>query len=168
MKISEKKQVELDYLIKRCLIFHDFLSKKYYGKEEYYYSYYSKEDSAKLIECYRNVRNTIEEAYKKGNLAVLREGSKDFTYQLREMPFKDVIELGEILKRELGEDLAIVEKQRIAAIKRVVKRGKILNLDEYELLSRRADEIYEYPDMADDLERINSLLVAFHNEESKK
>jgi len=157
MKTSDKKQAELDYLLKRCLIFHDFFYKKYYS---------NKEDLIKrglpgFSEVYKNMRTTLEEAYQKGNLIVLRAGNKEYNSELREMPTKDMLELVEILKKELGEDFSIVEKKRLDAINRVIKRGKISNLTEYRLLSERADEIYDDPDRIEELEAVNSLLIAF-------
>ena len=138
------KQTELDYLKKRIFIFADFFIEKY------------------NLDFFKNVKPGLEVEYEKSNLRGLRLASKDFNNWIREIPVNDAIELGEILKKELGEDLSVIEQKRLRKISQVVKKGKIKNLDEYELLSNRVDEIYTDSDKADEVKKLNNLLVDFN------
>lgn len=144
MTNNNKKLGELLYLKTRCIIFC-----------EYFYEKYGK------LDMYKNAIQEFEKEFKNQNLIVLRHTSKDMNNWLREMPIKDAIELGEILKKELGEDIELIEKKRLKAIDKILKRGKINNLDEYELLHTRVEEIYDKPDKIIELEQMNNLLSAY-------
>ncbi len=80
------------------------------------------------------------------------------------MRIKGAIELGEILKKELGEDIELIEKKRLKAIDKILKRGKIMNLDEYKLLHTHVEEIYDKPDKTNELKLMNGLLSTYEKQ----
>ena len=148
MALTNKKEAELQYLKKRCIIFN-----------EYFYEKYGK------LDMYKNAIQVFEKEFENQNLIGLRHANKDMNNWLREMPIKDAMELGEILKKELGEDIELIEKKRLKAIDKILKRGKINNLDEYKLLHTRVEEIYDKPDKIVELEQMNNLLSGYGKHE---
>src|ERR1700752_4684748 len=105
---DNKKQSEANFLVKRCFIFYDYFYEKY-GH----------------LEVYKNAKTAINIEFKKQNLTGLRHASKDLNNWLREMPIKDALELGKILKRELNDDISIINKKRLDAVQKVIKKKRI-------------------------------------------
>ena len=68
------------------------------------------------------------------------------------------------MKEKLGIDFEVVDKLRLKAIEKLLKKGKVRTPEEYELLQNRAEEIYADPNMIEELTRINLLLAAYHKE----
>ena len=114
-------------------------------------------------DIYLNAQKGIGVEYQKGNLVGLRLASKDLDYWLKEMPPEDYLELAGILKSEIQEDVFKNEKNRVLLIKKVLKRGKINSIEEYELLSNRTDEIYDKNKYEKELLKINQLLKDFNS-----
>lgn len=141
MRNLDKLNPELEYLRKRCLII-----------LRYFYEKYGQ------LEIYQNAMAAMEIEFKNDNLKVLRHTSKDMSSWLSEMPVKDSLELASILKRELGEDISMIEKKCLDAINKVLRKGRISNLEEYELLASRVDEIYADTSMSDQVFLLNRLL----------
>ncbi len=142
---TKEKREEIDLLLERGIIFYDYFYNKY-GK----------------MEIYKNAKEQIKKEHDEGNLKVLRHLSKDLDNWLREMPGEDAMELGRILKTKLGEDITKNEKLRLKLIQKILKRGKILDLDEYEMLSVRVEEIYDNSTLAKEVEKLNSLLAEYN------
>jgi hypothetical protein len=141
---QHRKQNELDKLKKRCFIFYDFFYEKY-GQSK----------------IYKNAKAGIEIEFEKLNLVVLRHASRDFNNWLREMPIDDAVELGLILKRELGEDINIIEKRRLEKISRILKRGRISDVEDHELLLSHVEDIYDDANKKDELDRSNMMLIDY-------
>lgn len=70
-------------------------------------------------------------------------------------------QLNVLLKEKLGFDFSLVNKKDIQKVKRILKKGKIANADEYRFLLSRVDAIYENKDYLEELNAINALLSAY-------
>jgi hypothetical protein len=80
---------------------------------------------------------------------------------LRETPIDDAVELGLILKRELGEDINIIEKRRLEKISRILKRGRISDVEDHELLLSHVEDIHDDANKKDELDRSNMMLIDY-------
>lgn len=85
----------------------------------------------------------LERAYLEQNLVGLRSSINDYNEDARELPSAELEELNGILREKFGEDLVHNRQKDLAKIKRIVKRGKINNEDEFRLLKGRIDELLE-------------------------
>lgn len=139
---------ELDILKNKCLLFNQFMIEKGGFPIEMQSSFF---ESNKLInEAYANVK-----------IKVLKTMSKDIDEQvLKHMSLPMVLELKAYFGK-LDIDFEAVDKARLSAIDKIVKKGKISGSSEYELLINRVDEIYNEPTRAEELDILNGLLLRF-------
>ncbi|SMC74898.1 hypothetical protein [Pedobacter africanus] len=76
------------------------------------------------------------------------------------MPLSTVLELKTYFA-QFNVDFEAVDRARLKAIDKIVKKGKISGNSEYELLINRVDDIYNDPKRAGELDILNDLLLAF-------
>lgn len=141
-----KNKVEIEYLKKRILIFCDFFISKYGD------TYIFKPTALK---------NETLKDYSNKDYKSLRDTNKENNMMLREMPLLDALELRKILKKKLNEDIDSLEKKRMSLIKSIIKKGKINNHFEFELMKEREEELFNQNGDEDERIIINSLLVDF-------
>jgi hypothetical protein len=113
-------------------------------------------------ELFIETNNLIEIAYQEKNMKVLKSGDKEIYLQLKEMPLKMQLELKEIFKEKLNLDLDILEKLFDKSIQKIIKRGKILNDDEYIILLNKMDNLTEVK-TDDEIKKMNTLLIEYSN-----
>lgn len=85
----------------------------------------------------------LDKAYLEQNLVGLRSSINDYNEDARDLTPAEFEELNAILREKFGEDLVHNRQKDLAKIKRIVKRGKINNEDEFRLLKGRIDELLE-------------------------
>jgi hypothetical protein len=112
---------------------------------------------------FEEMKKSIDNAYEKANLKYLRQVNKELNVWLVEMfPPKEKEEISRLLKEKLGEDVVQADLKRIDKINKIVKRGKINTIQEYELLQQRIEEIYADNNKKTEVQKINKLLADFH------
>lgn len=149
--MSDKtKAMELKTLRDKCILFNQFMAEKGGLPPQ-------------LAEAYKESNKLIESAYMEGKIKPLKSMSADIDDQvIRHMPLSMAQELKNLFKEKLNIDYDVVDKARMQAIEKLLKKGKISKPDEYELLLNRVDEIYADPNKADEVKRLNELLAAYH------
>ena len=137
---------EIDYIRNRFYVFYDYVIKT--------------QGSGFFIE---HVKEVVEKAYEKKDAKKLKRLNKEFDTWLIEMFRPDEKEeLNRLLKEKLGEDIGQSDLKRIDKINKIVKRGRINNLNEYSLLQQRVEEIYADESKREEVEMLNKLLADFH------
>jgi hypothetical protein len=140
---------ELEKLRDKCILFNQFMIEKGAVPNE-------------LVSAYTELNSLLESAYQEGKIRPLRAASNDIDDQvIRHMPLSMALELQSFFKSKLGIDLDIFEKARLKSIEKVLKKGKINNPQEYELLLIRVDEVHLDVGKAEEIERLNNLLITY-------
>lgn len=103
----------------------------------------------------------LYKAYIEQNLVGLRSSINDYNEAARELPPEQFTELNRILNEKFGEDLIHNRKKELAQIRRIVKRGKINNEDEYRLVKSRIDELLWMDDSMTECKILDSLLCDY-------
>lgn len=85
----------------------------------------------------------LDKAYLEQNLVGIRSSINDYNEDARDLTPAEFEELNAILREKFGEDLVHNRQKDLAKIKRIIKRGKINNEDEFRLLKGRIDELLE-------------------------
>ena len=85
----------------------------------------------------------LDKAYLEQNLVGLRSSINDYNEDACDLTPSEFEELNAILREKFGEDLVHNRQKDLAKIKRIIKRGKINNEDEFRLLKGRIDELLE-------------------------
>ncbi len=85
----------------------------------------------------------LDKAYLEQNLVGLRSSINDYNEDARDLTPAELEELNAILREKFGEDLVHNRQKDLAKIKRIIKRGKINNEDEFRLLKGWIDELLE-------------------------
>ncbi len=115
-----------------------------------------------LIKAYQESNILIEKAFSEKKVKPLKAMSNDIDEQVKHMPLVLAIELKNIFKEKLNIDFEIVEKLRLNLINKILKKGKILNQENYDLLLNRVEEIYADASKINEVNQINSLLASYH------
>lgn len=140
---------ELKMLRDKCLLFNQFMIDTGAIPRE-------------LIGAYHEANKLIETAYQEGKIRPLKAASNDIDDQvIRNMPLSMAFELKKLFKEKLNIDFEAVDKARVKAIQKILKKGKILIGEEHELVLNRIDEIYSDNSKADEVKQLNKLLTAF-------
>jgi hypothetical protein len=139
----------LKILRDKCLLFNQFMIDKGFIPGE-------------LIVAYQETNKLIEEAYQERKIKPLRAASNDIDDQvIRHMPLSIAMELKKLFKERLNFDFEAVDKARLKSIEKVLKKGKVNNPQEYELLLNRVDELHLDVSKTEDIERLNNLLITY-------
>lgn len=142
----------LEILKNKCLLFNQFMRR---------YGGFPVELSAAFDESDK----LIEKAYQEKDLKPLKAMSRDIDNQvLKHMPLTMAIKLKELFKEELNINFDAVEKAILKSIDKIVKKGKISNASEYELLLNRVEEIYSDESKKEEVEKLNMLLADYHKQ----
>lgn len=149
---SKTKTMELKTLRDKCILFNQFIAEKGGLPEQ-------------LDEAYKESNKLIESAYMEGKIKPLKSMSADIDDQvIRHMPLPMAQEFKNLFfKEKLNIDYNVVDKAQMKVIEKLLKKGKISNPNEYELLLNRIDEIYNDPNREAEVKRLNELLSAYHN-----
>lgn len=144
MKVTELKELR-----DKCILFNQFMIEKGTIPKE-------------LVDAYTESNRLLESAYQEGKIKPLRAASNDIDDQVvRHMPLSMALELKSFFKAKLGIDFDIFERARLKSIEKILKKGKINNPQEYELILNRVDEVYLDISKAEEIERLNNLLITY-------
>jgi hypothetical protein len=86
----------------------------------------------------------IRKADKTRNLKLIKALYKETNLYIREdlLTSKEMTELNQLLKEKFGHNIADEIDRETALIEKIIKRGKIRNDREFEMVKRREEEIY--------------------------
>jgi hypothetical protein len=141
------KNEDFTLLRDKCLLFVQFLLEKNTIPQE-------------LIPSYKDMINKINTAYQEKKVKPLKAMSTDIDDQvMRHMPLATALDFKNVLKEKLKIDYDIFEKKRKKIIEKIIRKRKIANREEYELIINRLDEIFADSDKADELKALNELLA---------
>lgn len=124
-KLNEKQLEELKFKYEWCKTIQEFENSKYGD--------YSQGELMKIL------NQTFEDQ----DLVGMRYIYNDDNERSRYSKPAELEELNAILREKFGEDLVHNRQKDLAKIKRIIKRGKINNEDEFRLLKGRIDELLE-------------------------
>ncbi len=91
----------------------------------------------------------------------LRQAFRDTNEMAKDMPSHQLNELNKILKDKFGKDLNDDFRNNLTRIKSVLKRGKIVNDEEYEIIERRVDELCQTNNASTEIKSLNGLLINY-------
>ena len=103
----------------------------------------------------------VEDCLRAADLRSLRAYKNDLYHVATALPKHEYAELDRLLKERFGMGLRGKLTSEEIAFNNVLQRGKIIDEDEYRMLEERAEEIWDDPTKADELERVNKLLSAY-------
>lgn len=143
------KNRDLDMLKNKCLLFNQFMIEK---------GGFPIEMRSSFIES----NNLIIKAYEGNQIGVLKSMSNDIDNQVsKHMPLSMALDLKRLFKKELDIDFEAVDKARLKEIDRIIKRGKIVTPNGYELLVDHVDEIKTDITKSNEIKLLNNLLLSF-------
>jgi len=108
-------------------------------------------------------RRGITKGYEEKNLRGMRLALKDSTQMALDMNSQNIDKLNILLKEKFGKDLYDQSGKTQKEINKIIKRGKILNSDEFRLLKEKIEEIYSEV-QPEELEKLNNLLLEYEQE----
>jgi hypothetical protein len=111
-------------------------------------------------DLFDQTEEVINATYQRGDLRGLKTVSKDVNEWVGGLSRKDRQKLNQLLQSRFGKTLRedALSRNEVSGI---LRRGRISDEHEYQLLVSRSDEIYADDSKKDELERINSLLVEY-------
>lgn len=121
-ELTEKQQVELDFICKWLLEICDFL------------------DETKLMET-EDLRLRIAQGKSIGELSGAKEAYNDINSGMEDLPKHFFNDLNSRLKKRFGKDLFDADKKLAKKAKKIGERGEIRNEEEYRLLRAYLDSI---------------------------
>ena len=140
---------EIDNLKNKCLLFNQFML-DYGGFPQ------------ELKSSFAESNKLINEAYSKGNIKSLKSMSSDIDNQvIRHMSQSMVLKLMVLFKQKLNIDFKAAEIFQLNAIRKILKKGKIANEEEYRLILDYINDAYSDLFNENEIEKLNNLLVKF-------
>jgi hypothetical protein len=146
------KNQELKLLKDKCLFYTRFVIQKLSGSPE-------------LIKGLEETSRLVEKAYQDEKIKPLKAMSAEIDDQvIRHMPLSMAVEFKNLIKEKLKIAYDDVDKAHLKIIERILKKEKISNTEEYKLIVSRIDEIFTDVTKAQELRRLNALLVEYENQ----
>lgn len=144
------KKTELALLRNKCLLFNEFMIENGGVPQQ-------------LLSAYEESNKLIENAYRKGDIKPLMAMSADIDLQVsRHMPAAMATRIKKAYFDKLKINLESIETSIEILIEKILKRNKILNSYEYELLLSFSDEIQDSPSHASKTQQIQDILAKYH------
>ena len=107
-------------------------------------------------------RGVIVKAEKKFELKTLKRVYKETVLLVRETLTPDLLDsLNNLLKDKYGHNIADEKDKETELIQKIIKRGKIRNDREFELVKRREEEVYQDDRQADYAETLRNLMIDY-------
>lgn len=107
-------------------------------------------------------KGVIADAEKTSDIKLMKRVYKETNVLVRETLTSRLIEpLNIILKEKYGHDIADEMELETATIQKIIKRGKIRNDDEFEMVKRREEEIYADESQFEYAEALRNLMSAY-------
>ena len=144
--LSLKKLEDFEMLYDWCLSIYDFLVTLH-------------PDFSFETEYYKGV---IAKAKVNSDLKMLRRVYKETNLMVRETLTPDLIEvLNKLLKKKFGCSIADEIDKEKNVIQKIIKRGEIRNNQEFELVKRREEEIWQDDDQIEYAETLRRLMRSY-------
>ena len=143
-KLNDIQQKELVRLKEQCLTILNFMIEK--------------NGELPLFDQFKNI---IHETFEQKNISGLKYLNKDIIEWANGLSQIDFASLQELLIKKFGTNMSKSDDKIIIEINRILKRGKINNKEEYNLLLEEVEEIYLDIDKKDKVEVINNLLASY-------
>ena len=107
-------------------------------------------------------KGVIADAEKTSDIKLMKRVYKETNVLVRETLTSRLIEpLNIILKENYGHDIADEMELETATIQKIIKRGKIRNDDEFEIVKRREEEIFADESQFEYAETLRNLMPAY-------
>lgn len=107
-------------------------------------------------------KGVIVDAEKTTDIKLMKRVYKETNVLVRETLTPRLIEpLNKILKEKYGHDIADEMELETATIQKIIKRGKIRNDNEFEMVKRREEEIYADDSQCDYAESLRHLMADY-------
>lgn len=140
---------------------------EYYKKRFYaYYNYVLETQSESVRQTMDESRKMVDDAFEAKNEKLLRALDRELTVEINEYPPEYRQAINKRIEAEAGINAEEVEKKRLKKLQTIIKRGKIKNRDEYELVHSRIDELIHHTPKDDparkDLFQLERLLGEFY------
>ena len=151
MKISNlKKNSDYSVLRQWCITICDYLLSI---NSEFSNLVYGKYGVMEVIDNIDKTHNLInmKALYKEINILV-GEGM---------LSEKQMDDLNQLLKDKFGHNIADEKDKETELIQKIIKRGKIRNDREFELVKRREEEVYQDDSQADYAETLRNLMIDY-------
>lgn len=131
---------EMDYLFKRSMLIIEYIiSKNNYNP------------------ILSEFKKAIENSYVKNNVKGLRMLSRDINAWANGLPLQDIKELENILAKQLGENLS-GDKIMHTVIKRILKDGRINNVEDYRIVYEYLQDIQETDPFYSNIDELELIL----------
>ena len=143
-KLDDIQQKELVYLKEQSLTILNFMIKKN-GE----------------MPMFDEFKKVIHETFEKKNIKGLNYLNKDIIEWSKGLSQIDSVSLNELLIKKFGKHLSQSDNKITVEINRIIKRGKINNEKEYNLLLEKVEGIYIDSARNDEVEVINNLLGTY-------
>ena len=143
-KLDDIQQKELVYLKEQSLTILNFMIKKN-GE----------------MPMFDEFKKVIHETFEKKNIKGLNYLNKDIIEWSKGLSQIDSVSLNELLIKKFGKHLSQSDNKITVEINRIIKRGKINNEKEYNLLLEKIEGIYLDIARKDEVEVINCLLANY-------
>lgn len=154
-KLNEKQEEEFLFIRRWCLTIIDFL----YSNEindshliELRKQAFDEETKTRFLE------KTSPGIYLKG----LRQAYNDVNDMALHAPNHILRELNNMLYLQFGRDLSIYSKNISSQLEEILKRGKIINDDEFRLVEQVVSDISQIDDQSEQAIIYNDLLTAYY------
>ena len=119
-------------------------------------------DYPELIKGLEQTYRWVEETYHDEKIKPLKAMSAEIDdLVIRHMPLTMAIEFKNSIKDRLKINYDIVDQAHSKVVARVIRRKKIVNLEEYKLIVNRVDEIFADTKKAKELKKLHKLLVEY-------
>jgi Zn-dependent M16 (insulinase) family peptidase len=146
------KNSELERLRDKCLFYTQFLIQKL-------------SDSPELIKGLEETYRLVEKAYQDEKIKPLKAMSAEIDDQvICHMPLSMAVEFKNLIKEKLKINYDDVDKAHMKVVERILKKEKISNGEEYKLIVNRIDEIFADINKAEELKKLNKLLLEYENQ----
>ena len=117
-----------------------------------------------LVNGKYGIMSILEDVDKTHNLTKLKALNKELIIILREMLSSDqMVRLNQLLKEKCGNNIADENNKESETIQKIIKRGKICNDREFELVKRREEEIWQDDSQIEYAETLRHLMEDYEN-----
>jgi hypothetical protein len=153
-RISKEQELESAFIRDWAITIIDLVYLKYQENKEFIEL--AKEAFSKQTKM-QYLQKVSPGVYLKG----LRQAFNDINEMVKDIP-KDLLdELNALLREKFGKDLRTYSKKRLKQIGSVLRRGKILDEDEFRLIEERVSELCQLEPQASDITGLNNLLSTY-------
>lgn len=153
-RLTEYKQKELEFMKDWNVFIYNYL----------YNDFLNKADDVlkkKYGVFFQTQLNAIIKAFQRNDYRGMKMMYRDTNEMAMDMPNEQLLELNKMLQERFGHSLQDEEKKVIHTIDKIVKRGKIINDEEYSIVETTVAELCQTQPDSIKIDILNKLLVAY-------